>query len=244
MFRTYSNYQLYVFAYYWVCTIISTTGYGDYTGGTQVEYLFSIVIEFTGVIVFVVLMYLVNNIIQTNSSFTAFFQDKIAQFDIWFTLVEKCKQPKHMSPDLYYTMYKNISVSMYSDFNIIIEEHPFFEMISPKLQTKLIEIMFHDFTKNFSRFFYKMEQNFINQIVVNLYARLFQPGQDILRPGKKVREVFFVLEGQIAVCEPQGIQEPFCILPRYSYFGEYEVLHDELSEYYMRALGGEDYDMF
>jgi len=63
MFRTYSNYQLYVFAYYWVCTIISTTGYGDYTGGTQVEYLFSIVIEFTGVIVFVVLMYLVNNII-------------------------------------------------------------------------------------------------------------------------------------------------------------------------------------
>ena len=173
IFHTYNRYQLYIFAYYWVCTIISTTGYGDYTGGTQVEYLFTIFIEFTGVIVFVVLMYLVNNIIQTNSSFDAFFQDKIAQFDIWFTLVEKCKQPKHMSPDLYYTMYQNISVSMYSDFNIIIEEYQFFEMISPKLQTKLIKLMFSDFISNFKKFFVKMEQNFINQIVVNLHARVF-----------------------------------------------------------------------
>lgn len=62
---------------------------------------------------------------------------------------------------------------MYSDFNIIIEEYQFFEMISPKLQTKLIELMFQDFIKNFGKFFHKMEQNFINQIVVNLHARVF-----------------------------------------------------------------------
>jgi len=35
-------------------------------------------------------------------------------------------------------------------------------MISPKLQTKLIKLMFSDFINNFRRFFYKMEQNFIN----------------------------------------------------------------------------------
>ena len=62
---------------------------------------------------------------------------------------------------------------MYSDFNIIIEEYQFFEMISPKLQTKLIELMFQDFIKNFGKFFQKMEQNFINKIVVNLHARVF-----------------------------------------------------------------------
>ncbi len=201
MFHSYNRYQLYVFAFYWVCTIVSTTGYGDYTGGTRVEYLFTIFIEFTGVIVFVVLMYLVDNIVSTNSSFTAFFFDKIRQFDIWFTLVEQCKQPKHMSPELYLTMYENISVSMYSDYNILIEEHTFFDNISPRLQTKLIDLMFHDFIKNFSLFFEKMERNLINQIVVNLHARVFQPGQEILKPGKKVHEVFFIVEGQVAICE-------------------------------------------
>jgi hypothetical protein len=244
LFHSYNRYQLYVFAFYWVCTIVSTTGYGDYTGGTRVEYLFTIFIEFTGVIVFVVLMYLVDNIVSTNSSFTAFFFDKIRQFDIWFTLVEQCKQPKHMSPELYLTMYENISVSMYSDFNILIEEHTFFDNISPRLQTKLIDLMFHDFIKNFSLFFEKMERNLINQIVVNLHARVFQPGQEILKPGKKVHEVFFIVEGQVAICENQGLQEPFCILPRYSYFGEYEVLYNEPAEYNMRALGSEDFDLF
>jgi hypothetical protein len=33
--------------------------------------------------------------------------------------------------------------------------------------------MFHDFIKNFSLFFDNMERNLINQIVVNLHARVF-----------------------------------------------------------------------
>jgi len=48
----------------------------------------------------------------------------------------------------------------------------------------------------------------------------------------------------VAICENQGLQEPFCILPRYSYFGEYEVLYNEPAEYNMRALGSEDFDLF
>jgi len=31
-------YQLYVFSTYWVFTVITTVGYGDYAGGTTLEY--------------------------------------------------------------------------------------------------------------------------------------------------------------------------------------------------------------
>lgn len=57
--QKYDNYQIYVFAAYWIFTVITTVGYGDYTGGTTIEYLISIVLEFTGLCVFSVLMYMI-----------------------------------------------------------------------------------------------------------------------------------------------------------------------------------------
>jgi len=50
----------YIFVLYWIFTIITTVGYGDFVGGTTVEYLVTIVIEFTGLVVFTVLTLLVN----------------------------------------------------------------------------------------------------------------------------------------------------------------------------------------
>ena len=31
-FEGYSKYRMYVFSVYWVCTVITTVGYGDYAG--------------------------------------------------------------------------------------------------------------------------------------------------------------------------------------------------------------------
>lgn len=50
---------LYVFIFYWVITVITTTGYGDFSGGTTIEYLASLVIEFGGLLVFGVLSLMV-----------------------------------------------------------------------------------------------------------------------------------------------------------------------------------------
>lgn len=44
--------RAYLFLFYWVFTIITTVGYGDFTGGTTIEYLITIAIEFIGIIVF------------------------------------------------------------------------------------------------------------------------------------------------------------------------------------------------
>ena len=54
-FEGYSSYKLYIFSVYWVCTVITTVGYGDYAGGTTLELLFTIVLEFLGLVVFSVL---------------------------------------------------------------------------------------------------------------------------------------------------------------------------------------------
>jgi hypothetical protein len=38
-------YNLYVFSFYWIVETITTVGYGDYTGGYDLEYLYSMFVE-------------------------------------------------------------------------------------------------------------------------------------------------------------------------------------------------------
>ena len=47
--------ELFIFSTYWVCTVITTVGYGDYYGTTSLEYSFALAIEFLGFIIFAVL---------------------------------------------------------------------------------------------------------------------------------------------------------------------------------------------
>ena len=54
--------KLYVLVTYWVYTVVTTTGYGDFVGGTTLEYLVSILIEFLGFVVFAVLTLLVTSL--------------------------------------------------------------------------------------------------------------------------------------------------------------------------------------
>lgn len=64
-----NKYQIYVFALYWVFTVISTTGYGDYTGSTRIEYCISMLYEFLGIIFCSVLMFGLNNLMKSRNDF-------------------------------------------------------------------------------------------------------------------------------------------------------------------------------
>ena len=46
----------YIFAFYWIFEVITTVGYGDFTGWTWVEQLYSILVQFVGLVFFSLLM--------------------------------------------------------------------------------------------------------------------------------------------------------------------------------------------
>jgi len=66
------KYQMYVFALYWVFTIIATVGYGDYTGGTRIEYCISMVYEFLGILFVSFWMFCINSIANSENNFKNF----------------------------------------------------------------------------------------------------------------------------------------------------------------------------
>ena len=55
----FNGWQEYVLAIYWTLTVITSVGYGDYAGayGNTSEYIFSIILEFTGMGVFSAMLY-------------------------------------------------------------------------------------------------------------------------------------------------------------------------------------------
>ena len=54
-FRGKSKQNLYYFSVYWVCTVVTTVGYGDYAGTTSLERIVTFLLEFFGLLVFSVL---------------------------------------------------------------------------------------------------------------------------------------------------------------------------------------------
>ncbi len=81
-FTGYKAYQLYIFSYYWVFEVFATVGYGDVTGKTQKEYVFSVVFEFMGMSFFSLLMGTTVSFAKSvNTGFGAFYDSKINFLD-------------------------------------------------------------------------------------------------------------------------------------------------------------------
>mmetsp|Transcript_53631 Transcript_53631/g.73509 ORF Transcript_53631/g.73509 Transcript_53631/m.73509 type:complete len:125 (+) Transcript_53631:1296-1670(+) len=70
-----NEFQIYVFAYYWVFEVITTVGYGDYSGKTISEYGFSIVLEFVGLSFFSLLMGFMTYVFGSKTSFDDLIED-------------------------------------------------------------------------------------------------------------------------------------------------------------------------
>jgi hypothetical protein len=72
---------LYTFIFYWVFTIFTTVGYGDFTGGTTMEYLATIAIMFAAVICFSFLALLVNQLVSSGLTYEKFISEKFTELN-------------------------------------------------------------------------------------------------------------------------------------------------------------------
>lgn len=86
----------YIFAFYWIFEVITTVGYGDYSGSTSDEYIFSIALEFMGLTFFSFLMGSINGIFNTSDNFDDLIEEKLDSLDMWIKKIEKSNKPFHI----------------------------------------------------------------------------------------------------------------------------------------------------
>lgn len=109
----------------------------------------------------------------------------------------------------------------------MIEEFPFYQQITPQMQTKLIQMTqtFSDFEKNFEHFFDECERGFTNELIINMFCRLYTHSKHVISYKSNVKDLYFIRQGIVEVFNNDNDE---CIkdlavlyLPTYSFFGDY-----------------------
>jgi signal-transduction protein with cAMP-binding, CBS, and nucleotidyltransferase domain len=134
------------------------------------------------------------------------------------------------------------------DFNLVIEEFVFYQQITPKMQTELIQNtrVFQEFEKSFNHFFDECERGFTNELIINMFCRLYTPGKTVISYKSNVKEMYFIRQGLVEVYNNENDEKvkekPILYLPKFSYFGDYQILYNLKSNIVFRTLAHSNED--
>lgn len=134
---------------------------------------------------------------------------KNEQLDVWIKklqLAQSAVRPYYIPTPLYLSIAETVEESFKNDHNLIIEEFQFYNQLSPKDQTKLINLIFEDFKRNFRHFFDPCDCGFVNEVIINLFSRRFEKPtkgrHKIISPQHKMTELYFTMEGTFGLYHP------------------------------------------
>ena len=126
--------SLYIYALYWVLTVITTVGYGHANYQTSTEYLYTCFLEIIATITQAYLIsILTTSLMITKFSFKQLLYERMSESDEWIVKIERKTEYKHKLPrSLTDEMYESFMESFSSDHNMIIEEYAFYSELPPK----------------------------------------------------------------------------------------------------------------
>jgi len=137
------DYVVYVASLYWVITTLTTVGYGDFKGYQATEYVFQMLVEFLGIVVFSFLMGSINNMVGRERSLQDIIDDRIEDVELWLRKLEKSRS-KNFSKQLYDSIRLYTEKAYYYDYYQI-KSSEFFNQLKPRVRHRLINALFGSF---------------------------------------------------------------------------------------------------
>ena len=111
------------------------------------------------------------------------------------------------------------------------------------MQTELIQNtnVFREFEKQFNHFFDECERGFSNELIINMFCRIYTPDKTVISYKSNVKEIYFIRQGIVEIFnnkekikDPEADSgqivdeimedQPILYLPKFSYFGDYQIL--------------------
>jgi hypothetical protein len=117
---------VYIFALYWIFEVITTVGYGDYSGSTTEELIFSMFLEFAGLTFFSLFMNQIGSVFNQSDNFQDLIDGKLDSLDMWIKKIEKSNKPYFIQPTLYKDIRRYVEEAFLFDFNLVVEEFDFY----------------------------------------------------------------------------------------------------------------------
>ena len=69
------------------------------------------------------------------------------------------------------------------------------------MQTELIQNtnVFKEFEKQFNHFFDECERGFSNELIINMFCRIYTPGKTVISYKSNVKEIYFIRQGIVEI---------------------------------------------
>ena len=128
-FKTYEPYQVYIFTNYWVFTVLTTVGYGDYAGTNTDEFIYSICLQIVGLSFFALLTGLITPLVTPEKDFAAMLMEKSDSLDLWINKLQHANSTVskvYIPATLYIAISETVQEAFKNDHNLIIEEFSFY----------------------------------------------------------------------------------------------------------------------
>lgn len=110
------------------------------------------------------------------------------------------------------------------------------------MQTKLIKLTqtFNEFEKHFEHFFGECERGFTNELIIQMFCRLFTHGKTVISYKSTVKDLYFIRQGIVEVFNNENDEMikdlAVLYLPTHSYFGDYQILKNLKSNITIKTL--------
>ena len=104
-------FQIYWFSLYWIFTVLTTVGYGDYAGTNSRERLFTIAIEFFGLMFFSLLSGLITGLVTPLQDFDAMMTTKTEELNVWIKKLQQANstvRKTYIPARLYLNIVENV----------------------------------------------------------------------------------------------------------------------------------------
>lgn len=214
----------YTAAIYYTVVTFTTVGYGDYLPQTNEEFAFIMALEFLGIAAFSLVSGSILEIFTTSPDSMDKYEVKLEEGDRWMISLDDANKGKALSDKLYKKIKQYIQASFSKDFNMIIEDYPFFDQIKPRLRYKICMEIFYDFYDDFKYLFkqdyFKADKEFVSRFLSQLYCRIYIPNQKMIKKGEKFSELHMVYSGTVSLRISKAFNE-FFVLPSGSMIGDF-----------------------
>jgi hypothetical protein len=225
--ENYSISDNYMRSLYWTAVTFSSVGYGDITGKTTQEYIYSMFVEFLGIMCFAYFMGSLTSLISAYQSKQEKTMSRENELTQWLIFVEDHVDDKETQIALNGKISSYFHHKWACDPTSISGFEDYFMMLPPELSYELSSHLFGHRLLIFESFLQKFPEIQF-EIASKLQTEKFLAPCEILKNDSKNKNIYLITSGNIFI----GIQElGYCLsLSNGAYFGEDSAIFGDESQ--------------
>ena len=208
-----TNGAVYLEAFYWTVTTLTTIGYGDITPANPLQFIYVIVVMLMGAAIYGFIIGNIANIIANIDVAKSQFRERVENID---TFLKYRNIPSRLQARIHdYFDYLWESRRGYEESNIL-------RHLPTALKTQVSFFLNRDIIEKVP-IFKDADPQFIRDIIMNLKPVIYTPDDNVVTAGEIGYEMFFISRGTVKVTNEAGTVT-YASLTSGQFFGEIALL--------------------